>query len=47
MKTSEKPRTNATDMMTALRRAPAGATEAAPPAVPRISSSVTPDTNDR
>ena len=47
MKTIEKPRTKATDIVTALRRAPAGATTTPPLPVPRISSSVTPDTNDR
>ena len=45
MKTSEKPRTKASDMMTARRFVPEDASAAAAP-VPRISSSVTPDTNE-
>ena len=45
MNTSEKPRTKATDEMSALRRAPGAGDASVVP--PRISSSVTPDTNDR
>ena len=46
MKTMEKPSTKASDMMTARRFAPAAARPPTAP-VPRISSSVTPDTNER
>ncbi len=47
MKTSEKPSTKASDMMTALRRDAGRRADGAPVPVPRISSSVTPDTKDR
>ena len=47
MKTMEKPSTKASDMMTARRRfVPEDASAAAAPGA-RISSSVTPDTNER